>query len=214
VLKRIRFAASASTVPVDWHAVRGAPAAIRPSRVTVATALLDVDAHPRHPAVRIEWFQDSDHLSRYDSWAAGTGLVRPDLESAVVADERVLRGADWLADHWRYGGGAVKQMAIAHRAIGLTQQQFSQQWQARAGSVGSTPIPDSAKGCAYVQNHPLHDQRQAYDAVNEVYFDDLDGLRARMAWFTETMSVRAEDDLISANWFLALHEELVTGDST
>lgn len=47
----------------------------------------------------------------------------------------------------------------------------------------------------------------AYDAVNEVYFDDLDGLRARIAWFAEHFDGVGEDDLAGESWFVAVREE-------
>jgi hypothetical protein len=47
----------------------------------------------------------------------------------------------------------------------------------------------------------------AYDAVNEVYFDDLDGLRTRIAWFAEHFDRVGEEDLVGESWFVAVREE-------
>jgi hypothetical protein len=42
-------------------------------------------------------------------------------------------------------------------------------------------IPARHGAFAYVQNHPVPGDWPC-DAVNEVYFDDLAGLRARVEW--------------------------------
>ena len=51
---------------------------------------------------------------------------------------------------------------------------------------------------------------RAYDAVNEVYFDDLDGLRRRVGWFRDNRVGAAADDLFGATWFLAVREQVIT----
>jgi hypothetical protein len=108
-------------------------------------------------------------------------------------------------------------MAVALRAEGLTQAEFSERWQARAGQVrragdtAVTAIPDEARGLAYAQNHPRPrpSGEWAYDAVNEVWFDDLDSLQRRVEWFRENLRDGAEDDLVRVNWFLVVREEVV-----
>lgn len=114
--------------------------------------------------ITLEWFADGTVLDG----------------DSVVARESVLRGAGWLEQRWRDGAAVYKHMAIATRAAGLTREEFSRRWRAHAGTAGATVIPDQVRGQAYVQNHVL---RGDCDAVNEVYFDDLPGLRARAAWF-------------------------------
>ncbi|WP_128423090.1 hypothetical protein [Frankia sp. EI5c] len=168
----------------------------------------------------LEWFVDAAHQARYASWlagqdaAAGQGpgaALRAEGSHLVVAEEHPMRGLDWLEQRWRDGGPKLKHMAIARRAEGLTGSEFSDRWKNRAGSVGTTPIPDPAKGSAYVQNHPLSGDGLdwPFDAVNEVYFDDLDGLRARITWFAENFDGKGEDDLVSESWFVAVREEIL-----
>src|SRR5438552_3099511 len=96
---------------------------------------------------------------------SGTVIVRS-WTPRMVAEEHVMRGAQWLEQRWQDGGPKLKHMAIALRAEGLTQAQFHDLWRSRAGKVGTTPIPEDAKGLAYVQNHPLPrpDGDWAYDA--------------------------------------------------
>jgi hypothetical protein len=174
-----------------------APPGLRPVRVAVCVAL--PPGRPRFAAVTIEWFTDADHQARYTAWRG------PDPGDLVVAEEHPVRGADWLRRRWREGGPKLKHMAVARRAPGLTPEEFSRRWRDRAGRVGATPIPERARGLAYVQNHPLPGD-QPFDAVNEVYFDDLDGLRTRVDWFAE--NVDGEDDLVGEHWFLAVREEV------
>src|SRR5260221_309289 len=115
----------------------------------------------------------------------------------------------------RRGGGGddrapkLKQLAIANRAAGLTLPQFLDLWRSRAGRVGAVPIPEAFRGLAYVQNHPQAEPGRdwAYDAINEVYFEEIDDLLARIAYFERELSGPSEDDLVSANWFLAVREE-------
>ena len=108
-------------------------------------------------------------------------------------------------------------MAIAQRASGLTPAEFSRAWRGRAGQVRRpgaaevTVIPDDVRGRAYVQNHPQPrtDGEWAYDAVNEVWFDDLESLRTRITWFRENLSGQAEADLVRRSWFIAVQEQVV-----
>lgn len=58
-----------------------------------------------------------------------------------------------------------------------------------------------------MQNHPLLTGTWAYDAVNEVYFDDIDALKKRIAWFQDNMEQSAQAELFSRSWFLAAREE-------
>ena len=141
-------------------------------------------------AVLIEWFED------------GTAFA-PD-DAAVIAREQVMRGAAWLDARWREGGPKLKHMAFARRADGLTQAEFAERWRAHAGTVGSITIPDDVRGQAYVQNHPVPGE-WAYDAVTEVWFDDVEGLRKRVEFFRDA----PRDELFGEHWFLAVREELV-----
>lgn len=169
--------------PRAWtHAVAGtaeAPIDVRPQRIAVCTTVSELTgADPKHDGIGLEWFADEQHLERFESWIrtpdgqsslTGIGLVvDPEASPVIHAEETILRGADWLEQRWRDGGVKLKHMAIARRAAGLTPAEFSERWRNHAGQLnrsGNTPaivIPDEARGCAYVQNHPLaHDGRVA-----------------------------------------------------
>ena len=228
MIKRIRLGTARSGLGRDefagcWREAVGAaalaPAAARPVRVTVSVAVREIADGQRYDGVGLEWFSDREHLLRFESWlGAGDGemvgrllsaAVEVDDSPVVVTSERVARGADWLERRWREGGTRLKQLAIANRADGLTLAQFLERWHGRAGAVGAAPIPDAFRGRAYVQNHPLVEAGLdwAYDAINEVYFDDADSLRARMAYFERELAEGGENDLVGANWFLAMREE-------
>jgi hypothetical protein len=237
VIKRIRFGTKMPDVSRDallaaWRdalgAVIDAPPEARPARVTLCETLPDVDGcDAKHDAISLEWFDDADHVERYHAWLdTGDGrLLAPRIDAVLdadaspllLADERVMRGAEWLEQRWRAGTDALKHMAVAMRARGLTPAEFSELWKSRAGQVRKagddtvTVIPDVARGLAYVQNHPRPrpEGEWAYDALNEVYFDDLDTLRLRIEWFREQLLDQPEDDHVRENWFIVAREEVV-----
>lgn len=223
MIKRISFAAQREDLAFAAFAGR-APSGVRPSRVVVCTILPELTGpDPRHDGVVIEWFADTAHLRRFQDWNAPGGRVP--WSPVIVAEEAVLRGAGWLDRRWRDGGDRLKHMALAVRAAGLTPAEFSRAWRSRAGQVRRagatrvTAIPDEVRGRAYVQNHPDPAEERAYDAVNEVWFDDLAGLRARVEWFRANLSGPAgpgsaepgpaEADLIRQSWFIAVREHVV-----
>jgi hypothetical protein len=234
VIKRIRFATSRHGLAPGafaeaWRQAVGAaadaPDGARPSRIAACTALPDIIAGPKHDGIGLEWFSDVGHLARYEEWL-GAAAARPlarqleeavelDASPVVIADELVLRGADWLTQRWQEVGEKLKHMAIARRAAGLTPEEFSDRWKGRAGTIQrpgeAVVIPDEARGKAYVQNHPRPGAAGgwAYDALNEVYFDDIGSLRARIDFFRENMTGQAEADLVSDAWFVAAREEVL-----
>jgi hypothetical protein len=226
MIKRITFATASgygcAALQRSWREIVAtaldAPLDARPLRVASCIALPDEIPDPVHDAIGIDWFTDADHLHRFQDWLTATeptptnATVEANALAVVVASEHVLRGSDWLDKRWAAGGTRLKHMAIARRAMGLTPGEFSERWQNRAGKVGTTSIPDVARGCAYAQNHPLP-RRQGdwlYDAVNEVWFDDLDALRNRIQWMTRALSTGADDDLISESSFVAVREEALS----
>jgi hypothetical protein len=235
VIKRIRFATKQPDLSRDaflaaWRdalaGVVAAPREARPTRVTRCITLPDVDGcDAKHDAISLEWFADADHVERYHAWLdAGDGrelaqrlgaVLDPDASPLLLADERVMRGTEWLEQRWRDHDDKFKHMAVALRARGLTPAEFSERWKSRAGQVGkagatATVIPEDARGLAYVQNHPRPrpEGEWRYDALNEVYFDDLDRLRTRIEWFREHL-LDQEDDLVRENCFIVAREEVV-----
>ena len=228
MIKRIRLATARRGLGREefaggWReavaAAASAPERARPVRLTVSVALPEITADQRHDGVALEWFTDREHLRRFESWLgtpAGRAVQRlrgevieDDASPVVVTSERVARGADWLDRRWREGGPKLKQLAIATRADGLTIPEFLERWRGRAGPVGTASMPVAYRGLAYVQNHPLVDDDRdwAYDAIDEVYFDDPDGLLARIAYFERELAGGAENDLVRANWSLAVSED-------
>lgn len=237
MIKRIRFAtrhpnvgpeAFRETWPRAVAVSAGAPADVRPARVTVCTTLPELSGPaPRHDGIGFECFADAAHLERFEAWlrtpegsslSASAGQVVDERHSPlIVAEERVLRGADWLEQRWHDGGAKLKHLAIARRAAHLSAAEFSERWGDHAGQVGGAGgaavarIPDDARGLAYCQDHPCPRPGGdwAYDALNEVWFDDLDGLRTRVEWFRENLGERPADDLFRRSWFLAAREDVV-----
>jgi hypothetical protein len=228
LIKRIRLATAKRGLGREefaggWReavaAAASAPERVRPVRLTVSVSLPEIAADQRHDGVALEWFGDREHLRRFESWLGTppgravqrlrSEVIEFDASPVVVTSEQVTRGADWLERRWQEGGPKLKQLAIATRADGLTLPQFLERWRGRAGPVGAAAIPVAYRGLAYVQNLPLvTDGRDwAYDAINEVYFEDVDSLLARIAYFEREIAGGAGGDLIRANWFLAVSED-------
>jgi hypothetical protein len=92
---------------------------------------------------------------------------------ALEVEELVLRGTP---------GGAFTMMSYGRRNPALSRPAFVERWTSEAGSLGGEVIPDEVRGLAYVQYHPVDDD-PPFDAVNQVWFDDLDALRTRAEWF-------------------------------
>ena len=230
MIKRIRLATAKRGLGREefaggWReavaAAASAPARARPARLTVSVALPEITAGQRHDGVSLEWFGDREHLRRFESWLgtpSGRAVQRLrsevlelDASPVVVASERVVGGADWLERRWHEGGPKLKQLALATRADGLTLPQFLERWRGRTETVGGAPIPDAYRGHACVQNHPLVEAGRdwAYDAINEVYLDDVDSLLGRSAYVERELAGGAGSDLVRANWFLAVSEDPV-----
>jgi hypothetical protein len=175
-----------------------------PLRAAACRVLHEVEgcAAP-HVAITLEWFRDIEALRRYEA------RVSPQ-PAAIIAEEHILRGSEWLDRHWSdpTPKPKYKHMALARRAAGLSAAQFSERWRNRPGRIGvSTQIPAEARGLAYVQNHPIHES--LYDAINEVYFDDLASMHSRIAFFAEHDVARADAELVSETFFAIVEEHLV-----
>lgn len=234
MIKRIRFATRRSGVgdaafAAAWHdslaAGALAPPPARPVRAALGVARPEVVPDPRHDAVGVEWFRDTVHLERFEQWLETSGgaaaggrreeVSDPAATLVLVAEEVVLRGADWLARRWEDATPKPKHIALARRAPGLTPAAFSEAWKAHAGALGrpgatrGVAIPAGVRGCAYVQDHVQRGAEGGYDAVNEVWFDDVEALRARVAWFDAQDAGNLDDDLFGAHWFLAVEETVV-----
>jgi len=239
MIKRVRFATRRADIDPDGFAltwreaasavVADCPEGVRPLRAALCTSVPGVIDVQKHDGVGLQWFSDIDHLELFDRWQdtvaldpAGDRLRRVldcDASPVIVMEEAILRGEDWLEQRWRRGGEKLKHMAIGRRAAGLSPAEFSERWRSRAGtlrrsgSAQAIPIPKEALGNAYVQNHPIARAggEWAYDAFNEVYFDELEDLRRRSDWFAESLGIGTEDDLVSQNWFLAASEVVLIG---
>jgi len=156
---------------------------------------------PPFAAVGIQWFDDVD-----------AAVTAANGSTTVVAEEVVLRGADYLASRWAGGGERLKMMSFGRRNPRWTRQEFSQRWRRDAGRVGGDAIPEDVRGLAYVQNHPLLTRDDPpFDAVNEVWFERLDLLRRRGAYIAAmlaTPSPSPADSLMApgAAWSMFVRE--------
>jgi hypothetical protein len=167
-------------------------------------------APPRFGAVDCQWFADAAGAEANRIWleAAGFDLGASVGSLRVVTEEVVLRGQDWLDARWAAGGERYKMMSCGRRDRALTAEQLSARWRREAGHFGAEAIPDTVRGQAYAQNHPLalDGADRPLDAVNEVWFDRMADLRRRGAWFAARQDgARA---LWAETWSLYLRETL------
>ncbi|SHM65109.1 hypothetical protein [Cryptosporangium aurantiacum] len=200
MIKRLSFGIRGGHVAAGLRT----PADVRPLRVVAGPTLPAVTEDDLgYDGIAIEWFRDDAHLARFQECASepATGVV------VVVADEVVVRGADWLEQRWREGGVRYKHLAVARRAEGLSAAEFSARWLGHAGRLSSTVvIPDDVRGCAYVQNHVRGEG--VYHAVNEVWFDDAPSLWRRAGYFRDAVP---PSDLVSWSAYLATREYVLRG---
>ena len=172
-----------------------------PLRVALSTALhLPGLPPPPFTAVDISWFADEASALDHDVWLrrVAPALALADGSCAVVVEEVVVRGDPRNV-------GSFKMMSFGRRNPALSRAGFSARWRRESGAMGGEVIPDDVQGQAYVQDHPVGDE-VAFDAVNEVWFERLDDLRRRAAWFAARP---VPTDLMSAAecWSLHLREE-------
>jgi hypothetical protein len=204
MIKRISWLkrpAALSAVEFQARWLRTYTSAVRSCKPLRAVACVVLHDAPGcdvpHDAISMEWF-------------SGPGSVAQPMaaEATLLASEHVLRGADWLEQRWSQPLPKYKHMALAQRARGLTATQFSERWRNRPGRVGAVEIPAAARGHAYVQNHPLGED-PPYDAVNEVYFDDLASMHSRIELFAKLDVLQADADLVSATRFAIVVEHVI-----
>ena len=182
---------------ITLHDAAGGAADTAAVQVVRCTVLAGLSPDAEYAEVLIEWFADGCEA------APGT---------AVLVEEVVVRGAEWLRAHRQTGRPAFKHMAFAVRADGLTPAEFAARWRAHAGQhapadAPALVIPEKARGHAYVQNHPVPraSGEWPYDAVNEVWFDDVDALRQRVEFFADNPTGH---DLFGRSWLVAVREEI------
>jgi hypothetical protein len=203
VIKRIQFFSTRSQAEAPWLKQAAAPL-----RAVICHVIHDAQGPiAPHAAIGIAWFQDLAALRPNEDCEPGT---------VIIAEEHILRGADWLDLRWRDPMPKYKHMALARRAAGLSAAEFSERWRNRSGRMGggsaapTLEIPAAARGHAYVQNHPVHGTHHAlYDAINEVYFDDIASMQSRLELFANHNAVQHDADLVSEARFVIVEEQLL-----
>jgi len=136
----------------------------------------------------------------------------PKLKQLAIAKRADGLTLAQFLDLWRSRAGKLGAAPIPEEFRGLAYVQNHPRPTAGTGGTGGRPpgewpggAPDTMAGLAIGCDPRDWD----YDAVNEVYFDDVAGLVARIAYFARELTGTAESDLISENWFLAVRQEPV-----
>jgi hypothetical protein len=179
---------------------------------------------PRFAAVDEQWFVDAAGALANDAWLA---TIDPELcagsasfaagSCLVVAEEVVLRGREYLDTRWAVGGERYKMMSFGKRNPRVTLREFSTRWRNEAGRLGPTSIPADVRGLAYVQNHPvpLDGREWPLDAVNEVWFERLEDLGRRVAWFAARQDAALRSGAVrlmspTETWSMYVRESVLT----
>lgn len=178
------------------------PASVCPVRVTRSTPI----GERSDDVYLTQWFTDVAAAAAYEAWAKELADT-----PVVVAEEVVQRGGGWLERRWAGGGNKWKHVALARRAKGLSQAEFSQRWRGHAGKATTKaavamPVPEAARGLAYVQNHPLIGVEWPFDAITEVWFENPESMQSRIEWFRDNL---ATDDLFGETTFLTVMEDVL-----
>ena len=230
LIKRIRLATAKRGLGREefaggWReavaAAASAPERVRPVRLTVSVSLPEIAADQRHDGVALEWFGDREHLRRFESWLGtppGRAVQRLRSEviefdaSPVVVTERAGRPGGRLARAALAGGRAEAQAAGDRHPGRRADPPPVPRAVARPGRPGrrgadSRRLPRAGLRAEPPAGHGGRDW--AYDAIDEVYFDDADSLLARIAYLERALAGGADSDLVRASWFLAVSEDPV-----
>ena len=120
----------------------------------------------------------------------------------------VVRGADALAARWAAGGERYKMMSFGRRNPALTRAEFAERWRAEAGRLGGDRDPRRPPRGWPTSRTTRSGDDPPLDAVNEVWFERLDDLRRRAAWFA-ARPVPADLMSPAECWAAYLREDVV-----
>jgi len=125
-------------------------------------------------AVEMSWYADLANL--YDERRAG---------ETIIVEERVARGADWLAGRWNARRGEQRPLLIGliRRAAHLSREEFGQYWWNRHRPLADSLVPLELNPVAYVHNYVRTDQHSVWDGIGELYEASFSVARNRGEWF-------------------------------
>jgi hypothetical protein len=133
------------------------------------------------------------------SWYADLANVHKErgASETIVVEERVARGADWLADRW--GARRAEQypllIGLIRRAAHLSREEFGQYWWNQHRPLADSLVPLELNPVAYVHNYARAGQHTAWDGIGELYEASLRVARSRGEWFeTEAAAALLVDE--------------------
>ena len=130
-------------------------------------------------AVELSWYADLANL--YDERRGG---------ETIIVEERVARGADWLAGRWsaRRGQQCPLLIGLIRRAAHLSREEFGQYWWNRHRPLADSLVPLELNPVAYVHNYVRTDQHSVWDGIGELYEASISVARSRGEWFESEAS--------------------------
>jgi hypothetical protein len=125
-------------------------------------------------AVELSWYADLANVHE----ARGAS-------ETIIVEERVARGADWLAGRWsaRRSEQCPLLIGLIGRAAHLSREEFGQYWWNRHRPLADSLVPLELNPVAYVHNYVRTDQHSAWDGIGELYEASLRVARSRGEWF-------------------------------
>ncbi len=90
----------------------------------------------------------------------------------------------------------IKVISLLKRKEGLSHEEFSKYWFEKHAPFGNSIAPPEALSKRYVQNHALQlgKGESPYDAVAELYFDDIAGMQRWIDWYYSDAGKPLRDD--------------------
>jgi uncharacterized protein (TIGR02118 family) len=137
-----------------------------------------------NPEHRRGWWQSEEAQSLC---GVESDLMDPAQTRSGATHERVLKGRDRLFDDAvrREQGGAVKVVAFLKRRPDMSTAECCRYWEQCHAPLALTAVPADVFAYAYVQNHCIVEKgtEPDFDAVAELYFDDLKAVRRWSRWY-------------------------------
>jgi hypothetical protein len=151
-------------------------------------ALADRSGHPRPLRAALCRVRNPGDIVAVElSWYADLADMREERGAGetIIVEERVARGADWLADRWgvRRAEQCPLLVGLIRRGAHLSREAFGQYWWNRHRPLADSLVPLELNPVAYVHNYVRADQHSAWDGIGELYEASLRVARNRGEWF-------------------------------